>query len=155
MHEVTTMNSAIKKPPSAASNQSKAISEISELFERYGPTFVDLAVGKRSDMDALLEFYDAPLRFIGSSFHMVMKDKEDITGQDGIGGEIGRLRHAHFAGSTLDKCDVKILNARAAFVDAIWLRQDSAGTIERFNVTYLLGLTQHGWRITSAVDTSE
>jgi hypothetical protein len=96
------MSSAIEKPASA-SNRSKAISEIYELFERYGPTFVDLAVGKRSDMNALLEFYDAPLRFIGSSFHMVMKEKEDITGEEGIGGEIGRLRHAHFAGSTLDK----------------------------------------------------
>jgi hypothetical protein len=148
------MNSAIEKPASAPSSRSKAISEIHELFARYGPTFVDLAVGKRSDMDALLEFYDAPLRFIGSSFHMVMKDKEDITGEEGIGGEIGRLRHAHFAGSTLDKCDVKLLNARAAFVDAVWLRQDSAGAVEKFTVVYLLGLTQQGWRITSAVDTS-
>ena len=148
------MNSAIEKPASAASSPSKAISEIHELFERYGPTFVDLAVGKRSDMDALLEFYDAPLRFIGSSFHMVMKDQEDVTGQEGIGGEIGRLRQAHFAGSTLDKCDVKLLNARAAFVDAVWLRQDSAGAVEKFTVIYLLGLTQQGWRITTAVDTS-
>ncbi len=147
------MSSAIEKPASA-SNRSKAISEIYELFERYGPTFVDLAVRKRSDMNALLEFYDAPLRFIGSSFHMVMKEKEDITGEEGIGGEIGRLRHAHFAGSTLDKCDVKLLNARAAFVDAVWLRQDSTGTVEKFTVIYLLGLTQQGWRITSAVDTS-
>ena len=148
------MNSAIGKPTSAAANQSKAISEIRDLFERYGPTFVDLAVGKRSDMDALLEFYDAPLRFIGSSFHMVMKEKEDITGQEGIGGEIGRLRNAHFTGSTLDKCDVKLLNARAAFVDAVWLRRDTAGAVEKFTVIYLLGLTQQGWRITSAVDTS-
>ena len=148
------MSSAIEKPASAASSRSKAISEIHELFERYGPTFVDLAVGKRSDMNALLEFYDAPLRFIGSSFHMVMKEKEDITGEEGIGGEIGRLRHAHFAGSTLDKCDVKLLNARAAFVDAVWLRQDSTGAVEKFTVIYLLGLTQQGWRITSAVDTS-
>src|SRR5437764_11657042 len=101
------MNSVTRKTTSAASSKSKAISEIRELFERYGPAFVDLVVGKRSDMDALLDFYDAPLRFIGSSFHLVMKDKEAITGEDGIGGEIGRLRHAHFAGSTLGKCNVK------------------------------------------------
>ena len=148
------MNSGIEKPSSAALSGFKAVSEIHELFKHYGPTFVDLALGKRSDMDALLEFYDAPLRFIGSSFHMVMKEKEDITGQEGIGGEIGRLRQAHFAGSTLDKCDVKLLNARAAFVDAMWLRQDSAGVVEKFTVIYLLGLTQQGWRITSAVDIS-
>ena len=40
----------------------------------------------------LLNFYGAPLRFIGLNFHMVMKDEEDITGEEGIGGEIGRLR---------------------------------------------------------------
>ena len=148
------MNSAFEKPASAASSRPNSISEIHELFERYGPAFVDLAVGKRSDMEALLDFYDAPLRFIGSSFHMVMKDKEDITGPDGIGGEIGRLRHAHFAGSTLDRCEVNILNARAAFVDAVWLRQDSTGAVDKFSVIYLLGLTPQGWRITSAVDTS-
>lgn len=148
------MNSELEKPASAASSPSKAISKIHELFDHYGPTFVDLAIGKRSDMGALLDFYDAPLRFIGSTFHMVMKDQEDITGPEGIGGEIGRLRHAHFAGSTLDKCDVKLLNDRAALVDAVWLRQDSAGAVEKFTVIYLLGLTPHGWRITSAVDIS-
>jgi hypothetical protein len=148
------MNSVIEKPASAASGKTRATSEIRQLFERYGPAFVDLAVGKRSDIDALLEFYDAPLRFIGSGFHMVMKEKEDITGQDGIGGEIARLRHAHFAGSTLGKCSVKTLNARAALVDAVWLRQDAAGAVAKFNVIYVLGLTERGWRITTAVDTS-
>src|ERR1700687_750992 len=95
--------------------------EIRKFFSSYGPKFVELADGERSDLNALLEFYGAPLRFIGSNFHMVMKDDDAITSEDGMGGEIGRLRHAHFAGSALDKCDVKVLNAQAALVDALWV----------------------------------
>jgi len=86
---------------------------------------------------------------------MVMKDDDAITGEDGIGGEIRRLRHAHFAGSTLDKCDIKVLNAQAALVDAVWLREDAAGVVARFSVVYLVARTAKGWRITSAVDLSE
>jgi hypothetical protein len=137
-----------------APSQSKIVAEIHKLFEHYGPTFVDLAIGKRSDLNALLDFYGAPLRFIGSNFHMVMKDDGAITGEEGIGGEIRGLRHAQFAGSTLDKCDIKVLNAQAALVDAVWLRQDSAGAVARFSVMYLVAQTAEGWRITSAVDLS-
>jgi uncharacterized NTF2-like protein DUF6841 len=145
---MTLMNTLI------ATNHSQIVAEIRELFEHYGPTFVDLTIGNRSDFNSLLNFYGAPLRFIGSSFHMVMKDDDAITGEEGIGGEIRRLRHAHFAGSTLDKCEIKVLNARAALVDAVWLRQDSAGAVARFSVLYLVAQTADGWRITSAVDLS-
>ena len=139
---------------STAPNQSKIICDIRELFAHYGPTFADLANGKRSDLDALLEFYSAPLRFIGSTFHMVMKDADAITGEEGIGGEIRRLRDAHFSGSSLDKCEVRVLNARAALVDAVWLRRNSAGAVARFSGMYLVAQTAEGWRITSAVDLS-
>ena len=137
-----------------APSQSRIVAEIHELFEHYGPTFVDLAKGERSDLNALLDFYGAPLRFIGSNFHMVMKDDDAITGEEGIGGEIRRLQQAQFAGSTLGKCDIKVLNAQAALVDAVWLRQDSAGAVARFSVMYLVARTAKGWRITSAVDIS-
>jgi hypothetical protein len=83
---------------------------------------------------------------------MVMKQDDDITGEEGIGGEIRRLRQAHFAGSTLDKCVINVLNAQAALVDAVWLRQDSAGAVARFTVVYLVAQTAQGWRITSAVE---
>ena len=134
--------------------ESRIVAEIHDLFRQYGPTFVDLTIGKRSDLEALLDFYSAPLRFIGSNFHMVMKDGGSITGEEGIGGEIRRLRQSHFSGSTLDKCDIKVLNAQAALVDAVWLRQDSAGAVARFSVMYLVAQTAKGWRITSAVDLS-
>ena len=134
--------------------QSRIVAEIHKLLERYGPTFVDLATGKRSDLDALLNFYGAPLRFIGSNFHMVMKDGAGISSEEGIGGEIRRLRQACFAGSTLDKCVIKVLNAQAALVDAVWLRKDFAGAVVRFSVMYIVALTTEGWRITSAVDLS-
>jgi len=131
-------------------------SQIREFFRRYGANFVDLTIGKRSDVDALLEFYGAPLRFIGSTFHRVMNDSAAITGADGMGGEIDRLRRAGFAGSTLDKCQISVLNSRAALVDALWLRRDGAGALmARFGVIYLMTLTTSGWRITSAVNTSE
>src|SRR6266446_1681694 len=110
-------------------SKSKIISDIKEMFERYGPTFVDLAIGKRSDMDALLEFYGAPLRFIGPTFHMVMKDNAAITGPDGMGGEIDRLRRADFAASTLDRCKINVLNDRAALVDALWWRRNNKGPL--------------------------
>jgi hypothetical protein len=140
----------------AVPNESAILADIRKFFARYGPTFVDLADGQRSDINALLDFYGAPLRFIGANFHMVMKDNNAITGEEGMGGEIGRLRHAHFAGSTLDKCDVKVLNAQAALVDALWVRRDTAGAVmTRFGVIYLMALTPQGWRITSAVNISE
>src|ERR1700680_5298640 len=86
-----------------APSQSKIITEIRELFDRDGPTFVDLADGERSDLNALLDFYSAPLRFIGSNFHMVMKDNEALPGEEGIGGEVGRVGHPHFFGGMPDK----------------------------------------------------
>src|ERR1700730_9854291 len=135
-------------------NESNIVSDIHKMFERYGPTFVDLAIGKRSDMDALLEFYGAPLRFIGPTFHMVMNDNAAITGPDGMGGEIDRLRRANFAASTLDRCNVSVLNDRAALVDALWLRHDAKGAlIARFAVIYLVTLATDGWRITAAGQT--
>ena len=133
-------------------DDSRIIADIRKLFANYGPTFVQLADGERMDINSLLDFYGAPLRFIGPTFHMVMKDNEDITGEDGIGGEIGRLRHAHFGGSTLDKCDIRVLNPKAALVDALWLRRDEEGNLmERFGVIYIVALTSAGWRITSAI----
>lgn len=135
--------------------ESRIVSEIQELFKHYGPTFVDLAIGKRSDLDALLNFYGAPLRFIGSTFHMVMKDRDNITGEEGMGGEIRRLQRGHFAASTLDKCVIDVLNAQAALVHAVWLRQDSGGAVAKFNVLYLVAHTAEGWRITSAVELSD
>jgi len=138
----------------STASTSQIVSDINEMFERYGPTFVDLAIGKRSDMDALLEFYGAPLRFIGPTFHMVMKDNAAIIGPSGIGGEIDRLRQANFAASTLDRCDINVLNDRAALVDAVWLRRDAKGALlARFAVVYLVTLATDGWRITSAVST--
>jgi hypothetical protein len=145
-----------KQNGTLSAGTSEIISDIHEMFERYGPIFVDLAIGKRSDMEALLEFYGAPLRFIGPTFHMVMKDDAAITGPDGMGGEIGRLRQANFAESTLDRCNVSLLNAQAAMVDALWLRRDAKGALmARFAVIYLVALTAEGWRITSAVNTVE
>jgi len=140
----------------AVPNESAILAEIHKFFSRYGPTFVELADGERLDLNALLEFYGAPLRFIGSNFHMVMKDDAEITGEEGMGGEIDRLRHAHFAGSALDRCDIKILNTQAALIDALWVRRNSTGTVmARFGVIYLMALTPQGWRITSAVNISE
>lgn len=140
----------------AAQGRSKVASEIREMFDRYGATFVELTAGRRSDLDALLNFYSAPLRFIGPTFHMVMKENSDITGPDGIGGEIASLHKAHLSGSTLDKFEAKVLNSRAALVDTIWMRRDADGKlIARYGVTYLVALTGNGWRITSAVNTSE
>jgi hypothetical protein len=122
------------------------------MFSRYGPTFVDLATGARTDMAALLEFYGAPLRFIGDDFHMVMTDEAALLGPEGMGGEIDRLHRAGFSASTLDRCEISLLNARAALVDALWTRRDGAGALmARFAVIYLVALTPGGWRITSAV----
>jgi hypothetical protein len=131
----------------AVPNESVILADIRRFFSRYGPTFVQLADGERSDIDALLEFYGAPLRFIGPNFHMIMKDDAAITGEDGMGGEIGRLRHAHFAGSALDKCDIKVLNAQAALIDALWVRRDTTGAVmARFGVIYLMTRADGGER---------
>ena len=129
--------------------------QIHKMFAVYGPTFEDLAIGSRGDMAALLQFYGAPLRFVGDDFHMIMIDDAAILGPNGMGGEIERLRQAGFAGSTLDQCDITILNRQAALVQALWLRRDTSGAVmSRFGVVYIVALTPGGWRITSAVNTS-
>jgi hypothetical protein len=139
----------------ADANEAEIIPQIRQFLQRYGATFVDLATGKRNDLDALLDFYGAPLRFIGPSFHMVMVDRAAITSADGIGGEIDHLRRAGFAASTLDKSHIHVLNSRAVLVEAVWLRRSGTGEVmERFGVLYLITLTTDGWRITSAVTTS-
>lgn len=51
------MNQPGGQGPSTA-NESRIISDIHELFELYGPTFVDLVVGRRYDIVA---FADAVL----------------------------------------------------------------------------------------------
>src|ERR1700686_2523285 len=123
----------------AIPNESAILAQIRKFFSSYGPTFVELADGERSDLNALLDFYGAPLRFIGANFHMIMKDDAAITGEEGMGGEIDRLRHAHFAGSALDRCDIKILNTQAALIDALGVRRNSTGTVmARFGVIYLM-----------------
>ncbi|WP_266182140.1 hypothetical protein [Dyella humicola] len=140
----------------AVPGEAEIVSRIRELFQNYGPTFVELATGKRSDVEALLAFYGAPLRFIGSTFHMVMESDAAITGADGMGGELARLRQAGFSGSSLDRCEICVLNPRAALVDAVWIRRDGTGAVmSRFAVIYLVTLAAGGWRITSAVNTSE
>jgi hypothetical protein len=147
---------ASEKQSALAADESRIVAELHQFFEQYGPTFVDLATGKRSDVDALLAFYGAPLRFIGPTFHTVMKDNAAITGPEGMGGEIERLRKATFGSSTLEKCDITVLNPRAAIVDALWVRRDASGRLmARCAVVYLIALTTDGWRITSAVNTSE
>ena len=147
---------AIVKRPTPMPNESEIVAMLREMFDRYCATFVDLADGERSDIGALLSFYGAPLRFIGPTFHMVMKDNAAITSRDGIGGELERLHAAHLAGSTLDKFEASVLNQRAALVDTTWLRRDADGKlIARYGVVYLVALTTDGWRITSAVNTSE
>ena len=133
---------------SVALHESSIIRHIREFLERYGTTFVELATGKRFDVSALLEFYGAPLRYIGDTFHMVMKDSAAITGADGIGGEIDRLRRSGFSGSALDQSQIRVLNSRAVVVDALWLRRAGAGAPAiRFPALYLVTLTPDGWRI--------
>jgi hypothetical protein len=129
--------------------------DIQDMVCRYGQTFIELVVGKRSDTDALLDFYGAPLRFVGANFHLVMKDDAAVAGPQGMGGEIERLRQADLAESTLDNCEVNLLNERAVLVDAVWVRRDSRGAlIARIAVKYLVTLVAEGWRITSMIDTS-
>src|SRR5260370_41689619 len=106
---------AYKTSADLTTKESKIIGDIHEMFGHYGPTFVDLAVGKRTDMDALLDFYGAPLRFIGPTFHMVMQDNRAITGPNGMGGEIDRLRQAEFGGSAVGKWKKKVAEERAEY----------------------------------------
>jgi hypothetical protein len=41
----------------------RIVTDVQAMVRRYGQTFIELVVGKRSDTDALLDFYAAPLRF--------------------------------------------------------------------------------------------
>ena len=40
---------------------------------------------------------------------------------------------------TLDKYEVKVLNAQAALVDAVWVRRDTAGAVSRALVSFISG----------------
>ena len=90
-------------------DETKVISELRDLFDHYCATFGDLAAGRRSDKEKLLDYYSAPLRYIGSGFHRVMKDDAALIGKEGIGGELDRLRLAGLAASTLEEFRVQVL----------------------------------------------
>jgi len=139
-----------------APNESDIVSDVREFFVQYGATFVELATGKRSDVSALLEFYGAPLRFVGATFDMVMQNDADIVGAGGMGGEIDHLHRDGFGASELDKCDIEVLNPRAVLVDAAWLRRDESGALtSRFCVIYLMIHGINGWRVTSAISLAD
>src|ERR1700730_13912653 len=75
-----------EKNAEAKVEETRIVGDIRKLFASYGPTFVQLADGERSDMSALLNFYGAPLRFIGPNFYKMMKDEDDITAEEGRAG---------------------------------------------------------------------
>ena len=66
----------------------RIVTDIQAMVRRYGQTFIELVVGKRSDTDALLDFYAPPLRFVGHDFNLVMKDSAAVAGPQGMGGRL-------------------------------------------------------------------
>ena len=65
------------------------------------------------------------------------------------------MRRANYAGSTIHRLDVRLLNARAAFVDGVFSRHDRAGNeLERFGTAYLVTRIEEEWRFTSIVFTT-
>lgn len=147
------MSTTLQEAP-IVSNESNIILEIRSLFDHYASVFIDLVLGKRTDIDKLFDYFSTPLRIIAPTFHRVIMDNPSMIDQNALGGEIKRLQQAGLASSTLEKCQISVISPAAALVDTIWLRHDNAGSlIAKIGVAYFVTKTAEGWRITSVINT--
>jgi SnoaL-like domain len=121
-------------------------------YDRYVDTFTGLAASERDDLDALLEYFGAPLVIVTEDRYVASSTRDAV--RSAAQALIDRLRQANYAGSAVHHLAVRPLNARAAFIEGTISRFDRAGNeFERFGTTYLAAKTDDGWRFTAVVYT--
>jgi hypothetical protein len=133
-------------------HESEIHRSIVDLFDEYGPVFVDLANGVRDDRQALLRFYAAPLRVVAGGFNVLLPDDSTLLGPQGLGGELDRFNADGFRQSSASNLEVHELNSRAVMASTTWTRQGPGVADVSFPATYLLTLTESGWRISVVIE---
>jgi hypothetical protein len=126
--------------------------DVRAWYDRYLKTFTSQAAGESTNVDALLEYFGAPLVFISEDRYLGLPSHDAVlsTAQT----LIDELRRANCAGSTVHRLDIRPLNVRAAFIEGVFSRYDRTGNeIGRFGTAYLVARTEEGWRFTSIVFT--
>ena len=122
-------------------------------YDRYLDTFTSLATRERLDVEALLDSFGVPLVIITEDRYLALPTRDAVLST--AESLIEQLRRANYAGSTIHRLDMRLLNAHAAFVDGVFSRHDRAGNeLERFGTAYLVTRIEEEWRFTSIVFTA-
>jgi hypothetical protein len=124
--------------------------EVRQWYDAYVATFVSLAVGQRTDLDSLLDFYGVPLQVVTDDGYQTLPTRDAVLSF--ARSTIESLARANYGGSTLQRVDIRPLNARTAFIEGVFSRHDLQGNeFDRAGAAYLAARTNQGWRVTSFV----
>lgn len=128
-------------------------SEVRAWFGDYFAVFRGLAGAERSDLAALLAYYGVPLAVVADDRAETLPDRAAVLGFAET--TIGRLRAAGYSGGTVDRLDIRPLNARAALIDGAFTRHGRAGEPPaRIGTAYLAVRGEAGWRLAALILTA-
>jgi hypothetical protein len=119
-------------------------------YDAYFTTFVKLAVGERSDVDSLLDFYGVPMVVITENGCRALSNREEVLSF--AKSALDDLIRMNYAGTTIERLDIRPLDPYAAFVEGVFSRRDSQGKeFDQAGSAYLVARTNRGWRVASFV----
>ncbi|MFD3455828.1 hypothetical protein ACFWVC_27080 [Streptomyces sp. NPDC058691] len=124
--------------------------EVREWYGAYVETFVALAQGVRTDMEALLDYYGAPMVVVVDDEHQVLPTRAATL--DYATTTISALTRAGYTGSDISHLTVHPVATGAAFIEGEFSRHDREGG--EFGVgtgAYLAVRTEEGWRFASFI----
>jgi hypothetical protein len=122
-------------------------------FDGYLDVFGSLARGERSDVEAVLPFFTVPVSMTNSRGHLLHVAASDLI--RAYLSLTSELREAGYDRSVADRIDVRVLNQRAATLEAHGARIDRDGQqIARFGGFFVVVRADEVWRCTAVVDLS-
>jgi hypothetical protein len=133
-------------------DEEERVKDLTFWFSEYSAAFAELASNMKIDNGAILNYYAAPVRIVGSACDMVMLSPEAITGYGGVGAELALLRRSGLVAATITDLSVKLINKRGAIIEATWQRRFLTGEAYSIRRVYIVVHGPAGWRITTVVE---
>ncbi|MEU6340185.1 hypothetical protein ABZ883_04450 [Streptomyces sp. NPDC046977] len=124
--------------------------EVRAWYDAYVGTFVGLARGERTDTEALLGFYGAPMVVVSDGDHKVLPTRAATL--EFATGTIDALTRAGYTGSEISHLTVHAVATGAAFIEGEFSRHGREG--REFGAgtgAYLAVRTAEGWRFASFI----
>ena len=125
--------------------------EVRAWFLRYDEMLKALALSSRSDNGQILPFYSVPSSILGPKADMVMLSPAAIAGYGGVGARLDQFRRDGFESSTIVSLVIRLVNRRAAIVEASWERRYEGGQASVVGAVYAVSRSPEGWRITTVL----